>query len=229
MAASISIFTEDGQTVFDIPQDVASYIEGLNFRLRTTEQDRDQYKFWYENETIKFVAAADEITVLSREIESLRAQLKAAEQQRDTPEKAIAAQGELIKGESYESGLWSMRSAEAMIRDGNVINGLSPAVSVPVEVTPEMLRAAQLHSELGGFACSNWSGGYDCITELFNVMISAASISPSPRITEQDAREIAEDFTAFRDGVLTFDHWLDIGDGRALLNKLNDKPESVGG
>ena len=48
-----------------------------------------------------------------------------------------------------------------------------PAQAVP-EVTPEMLRAAQLNSELGAYACSNWSGAYDCITELFNVMLSAA-------------------------------------------------------
>lgn len=49
----------------------------------------------------------------------------------------------------------------------------APQQAIP-EVTPEMLRAAQLHSELGAFACSNWSGGYDCITELFNVMLSAS-------------------------------------------------------
>lgn len=51
-----------------------------------------------------------------------------------------------------------------------------PAQAVP-EVTPEMLRAAQLNSELGAYACSNLAGAYGCITELFNVMLSAA---PNP-------------------------------------------------
>jgi hypothetical protein len=50
----------------------------------------------------------------------------------------------------------------------------SPAVAVPnIEVTPEMLRAAQLKSELGGYVCSNWAGAYAAITDLFNVMMSA--------------------------------------------------------
>lgn len=34
-------------------------------------------------------------------------------------------QGDLIQGNCYEAGLWSMRNADAMIQDGNVINGES--------------------------------------------------------------------------------------------------------
>lgn len=49
-----------------------------------------------------------------------------------------------------------------------------------VDVTPEMLRAAQLRSELGAFACSNWSGGYSAIEELFRVMVAAAPVSAEP-------------------------------------------------
>ena len=66
----------------DYPEEMFNQYDLVSLcqQFRTTEQDRDQYKFWYENETMKFVAAADEITVLSREIESLRAQLKAAQE-----------------------------------------------------------------------------------------------------------------------------------------------------
>lgn len=145
------------------------------------------------------------------------------------------AQGELIKGDAYQAGLWSMRNAEAMIQDGNVINGLSPVVVVP-DVTPEMLRAAQLRSELGAYACSNLSGGYDLIRELFEVMISKSR--QSPRITEQDAREIV---TRIVDGAPDGDSAMVYGydfekeranfiesETRALLDKLNN-PDSVGG
>lgn len=57
---------------------------------------------------------------------------------------------------------------------------------------------------------------------------------PSPRITEQDAREIARSFNIFRsqghglhpDGIVN--KWLRSDEGRELLKKLN-KHESVGG
>lgn len=42
------------------------------------------------------------------------------------------------------------------------------------EVTPEMLRAAQLQSELGAIACSEMAGAYGLITELYEVMYKAS-------------------------------------------------------
>ena len=105
----------------------------------------------------------------------------------------------------------------------------SPAVAVP-EVTPNMLRAAQLKSELGAYACSNLSGGYELIRELFEVMISESGTSP--RITEQDARDIAlkyyqwRTFNTYPKSHADFwDSWIRL-EGRALLNKLNNKTKS---
>lgn len=69
---------ENPEKVWNIQQ---ARINGLLVSLRTAEQERDQYKFWYENETMKFVAAADELNVLRKELETLRAQLKAAQEQ----------------------------------------------------------------------------------------------------------------------------------------------------
>ncbi|EMA4634098.1 ead/Ea22-like family protein [Escherichia coli] len=59
------------------------------------------------------------------------------------------------------------------------INGNSPAtpdgwVMVPKELTPEMMRAVQIRSELGGYATSNLSGAYNMFSEFWNVAVSAA-------------------------------------------------------
>ena len=59
------------------------------------------------------------------------------------------------------------------------INGNSPGtpdgwVMVPKELTPEMMRAVQIRSELGGYATSNLSGAYNMFSEFWNVAVSAA-------------------------------------------------------
>ncbi|EGQ4875692.1 hypothetical protein I3I85_002183 [Escherichia coli] len=47
-------------------------------------------------------------------------------------------------------------------------------VMVPKELTPEMMRAVQIRSELGGYATSNLSGAYNMFSEFWNVAASAA-------------------------------------------------------
>ncbi|EOD1458062.1 DUF551 domain-containing protein [Escherichia coli] len=59
------------------------------------------------------------------------------------------------------------------------VNGSSPVtpdgwVMVPKELTPEMMRAVQIRSELGGYATSNLSGAYNMFSEFWNVAVSAA-------------------------------------------------------
>lgn len=59
------------------------------------------------------------------------------------------------------------------------INGNSPVipdgwVMVPKELTPEMMRAVQIRSELGGYATSNLSGAYNMFYEFWNFAVSAA-------------------------------------------------------
>lgn len=46
-------------------------------------------------------------------------------------------------------------------------------VMVPKELTPEMMRAVQIRSELGGYATSNLSGAYNMFSEFWNVAVSA--------------------------------------------------------
>jgi hypothetical protein len=63
--------------------------------------------------------------------------------------------------------------------------------------------------------------------------IIANCTDTSPRITEQDAREIATAIFKFvglpKNTETNFSDWFNGYGGSALLNKLNDKPESVGG
>ncbi|EFF7382883.1 hypothetical protein BWG98_003096 [Escherichia coli] len=61
----------------------------------------------------------------------------------------------------------------------NIPGGNSPVtpdgwVMVPKELTPEMMRAIQIRSELGGYATSNLSGAYNMFSEFWNVAVSAA-------------------------------------------------------
>jgi hypothetical protein len=46
-------------------------------------------------------------------------------------------------------------------------------VLVPREMTPEMMKAVQMYSEVGAHICGSWIGAYGCIQELWNVAIAA--------------------------------------------------------
>lgn len=67
------------------------------------------------------------------------------------------------------------------IGDDTICNLMSmltahPAPVVPDEMTPEMMRAVQLNSELGAYAVSNLSGAYDLFSEFWKVASSAAML-----------------------------------------------------
>lgn len=47
-------------------------------------------------------------------------------------------------------------------------------VAVPVEMTPEQMRAVQLNSELGAYTAANLSGAYSLFREFWGVAIAAA-------------------------------------------------------
>lgn len=48
---------------------------------------------------------------------------------------------------------------------------------MPPEMTPEMMRAVQLNSEIGAYAASNLSGAYDLFAEFWKVACRAAMLS----------------------------------------------------
>lgn len=55
--------------------------------------------------------------------------------------------------------------------------GPQPAPVVPDEMTPEMMRAVQLNSELGAYAAANLSGAYDLFADFWKVACRAAMLS----------------------------------------------------
>lgn len=62
----------------------------------------------------------------------------------------------------------------AMIQAGNFPVTPDGWVMVPKEMTPEMMRAVQIRSELGGYATAELSGAYDMFREFWDVAVSAA-------------------------------------------------------
>ncbi|QLY58938.1 hypothetical protein HV211_06800 [Citrobacter freundii] len=53
-------------------------------------------------------------------------------------------------------------------------------VMVPNEMTPEMMRAVQIKSELGGYAASELSGAYDMFSEFWDVSVTSAPLYTAP-------------------------------------------------
>ena len=61
----------------------------------------------------------------------------------------------------------------AMLQAGNSPVTPDGWVMVPKEMTPEMMRAVQIKSELGGYAASELSGAYDMFAEFWDVAVSS--------------------------------------------------------
>ncbi|EED3355268.1 hypothetical protein HB89_002129 [Salmonella enterica subsp. enterica] len=90
------------------------------------------------------------------------------------------AMGKFLHGENYADSytrhMWKAWSASraAMLQAGNSPVTPDGWVIVPKEMTPEMMRAVQIKSELGGYAASELSGAYDMFAEFWDVAVSAA-------------------------------------------------------
>nr|WP_130078298.1 ead/Ea22-like family protein [Escherichia coli] len=116
----------------------------------------------------------------------------------DMREKLEAAENNLIDSECHVAELEeALRDKQALLEASekriaeleaelvsqtyklNELSGNSPVtpdgwVIVPKELTPEMMRAVQIRSELGGYATSNLSGAYNMFSEFWNVAVSSA-------------------------------------------------------
>lgn len=55
-------------------------------------------------------------------------------------------------------------------------------------ITPEMIRAAQVKSELGAYACGKLSGAYSLIAEIYTVMIGEFMKQTAPERRTEKAR-----------------------------------------
>ncbi|CAH3571239.1 MULTISPECIES: hypothetical protein [Enterobacter] len=75
--------------------------------------------------------------------------------------------------EAWVRGFNACRAAMLQGADGN-----SPVIPdgyalVPVDMTPGMMRAVQINSELGAYAAANLSGAYSLFREFWDVAIAA--------------------------------------------------------
>ncbi|WP_423957416.1 hypothetical protein [Citrobacter freundii] len=75
--------------------------------------------------------------------------------------------------EQHGDDAYSVISA-AMLQAGNSPVTPDGYVMVLKKMTPEMMRAVQIRSELGGYVASNLSGAYGLFTEFWDVAVSAA-------------------------------------------------------
>lgn len=53
--------------------------------------------------------------------------------------------------------------------------------TIQEDMTPEMMRAVQLHSELGKYASANLSGAYELFREFWDVAYRAAMLAAIPQ------------------------------------------------
>ena len=66
-------------------------------------------------------------------------------------------------------------------------------VTLPHQMTPEMMKKVQMFSELGAYAAENWAGAYDTFQEFWQVAISALPAAPQRKpLTDEDLRKLAD-------------------------------------
>lgn len=100
-------------------------------------------------------------------------------------ERVIALVKDAIKevGEGADTFMASLIAARK-------IAALRPPGALPDEMTPEMMRAVQIKSELGAYAAANLSGAYDLFREFWSVALAAA---PTAQQTQAGAEPAATD------------------------------------
>lgn len=86
-------------------------------------------------------------------------------------------------------------------RECELVYTAQPApVAVPDEMTPEMMRAVQLNSELGAYAASNLSGAYDMFSEFWKVACRAAMLHGSEPEPEPETDNTNQQFESLSRG-----------------------------
>ncbi|EFB2750102.1 TPA: ead/Ea22-like family protein [Escherichia coli] len=148
---------EYGEGRFDgddalIHREVAGYIPICRIEGAHPESGFDEDFQMEQQANAEFIAAANPATVLA-----LLGELEAAK-------KRIAELEAEPVSQTYK--LNELSGNFPVTPDGWVM--------VPKELTPEMMRAVQIRSELGGYATSNLSGAYNMFSEFWNVAVSAA-------------------------------------------------------
>ncbi|EFJ4487617.1 ead/Ea22-like family protein [Escherichia coli] len=176
---------EYGESRFDsddalIHREVAGYIPICRIEGAHPESGFDEDFQMEQQANAEFIAAANPATVLA-----LLGELEAAENNLIDSECHVAELEEALRDKQALLEASEKRIAEleaelvSQTYKLNELSGNSPVtpdgwVMVPKELTPEMMRAVQIRSELGGYATSNLSGAYNMFSEFWNVAVSAA-------------------------------------------------------
>ena len=71
---------------------------------------------------------------------------------------------------------WERRAAMLQGADGNSPVIPDGWVIVPVDMSPEMMRAVQINSELGAYSATNLTGAYSLFREFWDVAIASAPL-----------------------------------------------------
>ncbi|EOT5824324.1 TPA: ead/Ea22-like family protein [Escherichia coli] len=176
---------EYGEGRFDgddalIHREVVGYLPICRIEGAHPESGFDEDFQMEQQANAEFIAAANPATVLA-----LLGELEAAENNLIDSECHVAELEEALRDKQALLEASEKRIAEleaelvSQTYKLNELSGNSPVtpdgwVIVPKELTPEMMRAVQIRSELGGYATSNLSGAYNMFSEFWNVAVSAA-------------------------------------------------------
>ncbi len=163
-----------------IHREAAGYLPICRIEGAHPESGFDEDFQMEQQANAEFIAAANPATVLA-----LLGELEAAENNLIDSECHVAELEEALRDKQALLEASEKRIAEleaelvSQTYKLNELSGNSPVtpdgwVIVPKGLTPEMMRAVQIRSELGGYATSNLSGAYNMFSEFWNVAVSAA-------------------------------------------------------
>ena len=85
-----------------------------------------------------------------------------------------------LAGRDAKTAAWLAWSRRAAMLAGNSPVTPDGYVLVPKEMTPEMMRAVQIKSELGAYTASELSGAYDMFREFWGVAVTSAPLYTAP-------------------------------------------------
>lgn len=176
---------EYGEDRFDgddalIHREVAGYIPICRIEGAHPESGFDEDFQMEQQANAEFIAAANPATVLALLDELERNQQYIKRRDQENEEIALTVGKLRVELEAAKKRIAELEAEPvSQAYKLNELSGNSPVtpdgwVMVPKELTPEMMRAVQIRSELGGYATSNLSGAYNMFSEFWNVAVSAA-------------------------------------------------------
>ncbi|HAV8839811.1 ead/Ea22-like family protein [Escherichia marmotae] len=163
-----------------IHREVAGYIPICRIEGAHPESGFDEDFQMEQQANAEFIAAANPATVLALLDERERNLQYIKSRDQENEDIALTVGKLRVELEAAKKRIAELEAEPvSQTYKLNELSGNSPVtpdgwVIVPKELTPEMMRAVQIRSELGGYATSNLSGAYNMFSEFWNVAVSAA-------------------------------------------------------